>query len=734
MRIQDIYACNFKSLRQTQVRGCGAVNVLIGRNNAGKSNILSAVDLVISHLSGGVVSRKWPQVVSSDMICDRSPGVIAQVGITFAWDVDSNRHIRAILEKEAPQHTKAIGALEAQTSVSAIVGFDASLEGIIFLQHLAAGTIEQVNGRLEASGVELFSATPDAAHQLASLSDELSVLSNTIQRLEQVRSNEDLDMVAEHGSSYLRHRYRRTRFSGGHDRASDIIADLATKTKGKSELADLLDAKVVELQDERKELQERAIPSELSTFSGVVRSVPSYLGRIMDLVGGLNILKLGERREPIGRAEADQLLGLKVKRGGAEQLLRVQQTVEALLGVRIDAFRSEDSHRSDHAELDVDEFLVDANGAGVREALRLIIDLELTAPDVVLLEEPEVHLHPGLESALEGYLRKKSEECQMFVTTHSTNFVDAVDFQNVYVVRRDRWKHTECKPVGGADDAWQIPAEIGLRLSTLFMFDRLVFVEGPSDESVLREFAVKLGADLARAGVGFVHMGGVRNYVHYAARATLDLLSKRNIPMWFVVDRDERDDKQVAAMMDRLGGEARLFVLERRELENYLLVPDALRKHLASIRSIESEELPSIADLESDIQEIALDLVDRVQELRLSELLLAPVFPSRFSSQDALDEKLEAAREELLGRIKRIDAEASRIQDELNTEWSQRCRFLAPGSDILDGVLQRHKASFSKRRGDGLRIARQMCAQSIDATLAAFVKNIAGSGSAKPSS
>ena len=74
---------------------------------------------------------------------------------------------------------------------------------------------------------------------------------------------------------------------------------------------------------------------------------------------------LTERREPIGRKEAAQLLELKVRRGGPEKLKTIQETVSALLGVEIDAFRAEtgaatslDMMRGTAAELDVDKFLV----------------------------------------------------------------------------------------------------------------------------------------------------------------------------------------------------------------------------------------------------------------------------------------------------------------------------------------------------------------------------------------
>lgn len=63
-----------------------------------------------------------------------------------------------------------------------------------------------------------------------------------------------------------------------------------------------------------------------------------------------------EIKERIGRSEAEALLKLKVKRGGPERLVVIQQTIRALLGVNVDAFEGEVADQRG-AEMDVDEFL-----------------------------------------------------------------------------------------------------------------------------------------------------------------------------------------------------------------------------------------------------------------------------------------------------------------------------------------------------------------------------------------
>ncbi|MCA1607312.1 MAG: AAA family ATPase, partial [Acidobacteria bacterium] len=281
-----------------------------------------------------------------------------------------------------------------------------------------------------------------------------------------------------------------------------------------------------------------------------------------------------------------------MSRGGGETLRSIQDTVRSLLGVAIDAFSNEVKNREvnvstlsrrmrpmpQEAELDVDNFLVEVNGSGIREALRLVLDLEFEKPEILLVEEPEVHLHPALEIAMMRHLKTVSAETQVFLTTHSTNFLDTGDMQNVYMIRKTSSTSISHLDVTTAEN--ELPKELGIRLSSIFMFDRLVFVEGASDELVLRAFAETLGFNFSQANVGFVVMGSARNFTHYASNATMSLLSRRQVRSTFVLDRDEQSDTSIDRLMDQLGEDGHLHVLTKREIENYLVHEDAIAELL----------------------------------------------------------------------------------------------------------------------------------------------------------
>lgn len=435
-----------------------------------------------------------------------------------------------------------------------------------------------------------------------------------------------------------------------------------------------------------------------------------------------------ETREPIGEGEATTLLRFKVQRGGEERLTTIQNTVKALLGVKVNVYESEDSsEKQRRAEIDIDDFLIEVNGAGVREALRLVLDLELKKPDLALIEEPEVHLHPGLSQVVAGYLRQKSRTVQMFAATQSTEFVDTLTFQNAYLVSRDSTNKTISQVVSADEAALRIPAELGLRLSAVFMFDRLVFVEGPIDESVLREIANVLNLDLTKTNVGFVHVGGVRNFAHFAAEGTLDLLSRRKIRMWFICDRDEKDDSEVAKMIARLGERAKLMVLRRRELENYLsedlkpLCKFIVEKRLAAgLENTLVEEKVLRATTEEEIEGLRQEVV----RLRLEKRLLTPIFLQVRSLKGGIEERLSAAICEATSRKERLKQEEASITKEVQDANRDVLRNIVPGSMLLKKICERFGVSFVKENGDSERLAQLMRADLVPQELRELMLDI----------
>jgi len=478
------------------------------------------------------------------------------------------------------------------------------------------------------------------------------------------------------------------------------------------------------------------INNKIDTFAGKASSIPNYVRNLLRRISELKVLYLRAQRKSMGKTEAAQLLSLKMTREGSNVLCNIQETVSALLGVQIDAFESSSPphRRGATAEIDVDNFLVEVNGSGIREAIGIVLDFEFEHPNILLIEEPETHLHPSLETGMMCYLKRISSDCQVFIATHSTNFLDTGEMNNVYLISKP--DSTRIQLVDYEDAEAQIPKELGVRLSSLFMFDRLVFVEGPSDETILREWATTLGVDLSQSNIGFIHMGGARNFTHFAAEATISFLTKRQVQMWFIMDRDERDGAEIDRLKEIAGKNAVVKVLKGREIENYMIFPRAIIEFIGLKRELSGnqaeQELPTESDVKNTIGECAEKLKQRVIDKRVANILCRPVYPSNeqlFESPQevTITDRVTEEIQRLIGQLREAESMVEAVYQEeseyVDRVWQSGKLTIVPGDLLLDMVCQKYGVRFNKDR-DGVRLAALMNKDEIATEIGKIIREI----------
>ena len=203
---------------------------------------------------------------------------------------------------------------------------------------------------------------------------------------------------------------------------------------------------------------------------------------------------------------------------------------------------------------------------------------------IIIIDEPELHLHPELARKLLDCMRKIKPENQVWCATHSPELIDEAGRERTYYLRMsDDRRRAEC--LAAVDEGSEIQA-----LRDLFGYSgyvgiskKVVFIEGRYSGADRRTFA-NLRPDLSRE-VKLIPVGSSEN-LYRLNRAILALLESdfARCEFYLIRDRDYLSDATVEK--HKILAPGRLFVLSRYHIENYLLDDVLLSEALDETYSI----------------------------------------------------------------------------------------------------------------------------------------------------
>jgi len=157
---------------------------------------------------------------------------------------------------------------------------------------------------------------------------------------------------------------------------------------------------------------------------------------------------------------------------------------------------------------------------------------------ILLIEEPEMFLHPQMQRSLYKTIREIGRTNQVIYTTHSPHFVSVPEYDEVLLVRKFA-DGTAVRPSSLAADRRRrekMVKELDPERNELFFARRLLLVEGDTEKLAFPVYAGRLGLDLDREGATIVEVGGKRNLIEFA-----HIAASFEIPTGIVYDEDSSD-------------------------------------------------------------------------------------------------------------------------------------------------------------------------------------------------
>lgn len=247
-------------------------------------------------------------------------------------------------------------------------------------------------------------------------------------------------------------------------------------------------------------------------------------------------------------------------------------------------------------------------GTGLEQMLALAVGvLTARAPRLVLIDEPQAYLHPHAERSMLKLLEDHPEH-QFVVATHSHTLLRSLRLGRTRLLSLENGRTR----VAQVQDDEQALEALGVSAADLWLVDRLLWVEGSTEEAVFEMIAASRMSEAERSTLRIRRMPEAS---HFAAKSrkqadaayrfctqVASAIMPVAVQMLFVFDLDEKPPEFQDRMKDVSADRAAFLPV--RELENLFLDVDLLHAGLTSLCGQYELDIPDKATVAETLDEL----------------------------------------------------------------------------------------------------------------------------------
>ncbi|MBY3347313.1 ATP-dependent nuclease [Rhizobium laguerreae] len=228
------------------------------------------------------------------------------------------------------------------------------------------------------------------------------------------------------------------------------------------------------------------------------------------------------------------------------------------------------------------------SGTGLSQVLAILTVAMTMERAVIVIDEISSFLHPAAAKALVRILESHYPQHQYIISTHSPEVISACTPATVHLVTKTGFASSIIPlDVANIVDLRALTGELGVSMTDVFAADRVVWVEGPTEEAafpyIFEQTREDSSAEQREKSPQFTAVVATGDFTARRTRPELifDIYSRLSNAAaalsgaaTFAFDAEELNDQQMADLKRQ--AKERLLFLPRRLFECYLIHPAAI--------------------------------------------------------------------------------------------------------------------------------------------------------------
>lgn len=215
----------------------------------------------------------------------------------------------------------------------------------------------------------------------------------------------------------------------------------------------------------------------------------------------------------------------------------------------------------------------DSLGSGQLQTITLFFEIFLAKninASIITIDELELRLYPALLKRVLHEIEKYSNKLQFFISTHSNIMVSTPLKQKIYFIQK-KGNSSQITPKKLSKEIYEIFDDLGVKASDILQSNGVIWVEGPSDIAILKEWLKKLGSsqkDFDQISFAF-YGGALINHIKFSK------LLKLNRNCIVIQDSDKKsrgsklNENKLEVYQKCKSLDIHCWTTKKREIENY---------------------------------------------------------------------------------------------------------------------------------------------------------------------